>query len=1098
VNLASLLARYFRKQKTTRKEFARRRRSSLRIEGLEQRAVFDAAGGDLLAVCNAPVAAAPAYESSETVHPVFAPDTPWEITHLYEEAGPAEPGIDFFSFNDSDRWSRTVTNPTTLSQGDPTTLTWSVVPDGTPVGSYNGEPANPSNLRSYLAGIYGSNSSSSRAEDQPWFPVMKSVFDRWTALSGVTYVYVSADDGASLGSSSPGVAGVRGDVRISGHYIDGPSNILAYNFFPTVGDMVLDTGDSFFTNTAGNSLRLRNTMAHEAGHGLGLGHVQPVNGTKLMEPTISLNYDGPQADDILAINRGYGDILEKNGGNNTAATGTPVTLTSASFTIDTLSIDDDADFDYFKLAVPSGQSLNVTLTPTGSSYTSNGATFNSLAQSDLALAVYDTNGTTILASANINGAGAGESITNLVLPGSGTYYVRVTGNANAAQMYRLSGNLVSLSPNPNAVLYDGSTILADGSGVADFGSTLVGTDVTKTFTVKNAGLQTLVLNPTITLPSGFTLVSGFSQTSLATNQSATFVVKLDATTAGSPSGTLSFTSNDPDESPYDVRLTGDTVTPAAFPFTDNFNRPDGTNLSANWIEQAGDLALAGNRVVSQAAAASVATVRGLSAADVIITGDVNVGTGAARSIGFSARYSGPGDNNQYLGMIGQDSGRYTAYIYRNVGGNWTLLKSGSISSGSGTLKFEVEGTSLRLSFNGTLILSATDSSITSAGAVGIRAWDAGATIDNFQTAILSTDPLPPNPEPAPSQGDDFERADSSSLGTGWTEQAGDLAIVNGRIQSQVSGASLATMTGISVSDVTLTADVDVGSTTMRSMGLTARHSGPGENNQYLGMLSYDSGRYTAYIYRNVGGNWTLLSSAAATKGSGNLKFEVVGTSLQLSLDNALLASANDSAIRGPGAVGIRSWNSGAVLDNFQVATNLDPQPQPSVIDDFNRIDSPSLGALWSEAVGDYSLSNGRAVSKSSGASLALYGTTTYSDAILSADVDVGASAMRSIGLTARYGGPGENNQYLGMLGYDAGRFTVYIYRNVGGNWTMLKSADVSTGTGTLKFEVQGSSLKLSFNGNLIISATDNALTSGQIGIRGWNAGAAVDNFQAIV
>ena len=61
-------------------------------------------------------------------------------------------------------------------------------------------------------------------------------------------------------------------------------------------------------------------MAHEAGHGLGLGHVTPVNGTKLMEPNISLAYDGPQADDILAVNRGYGDRLGKNGEKNTSTT----------------------------------------------------------------------------------------------------------------------------------------------------------------------------------------------------------------------------------------------------------------------------------------------------------------------------------------------------------------------------------------------------------------------------------------------------------------------------------------------------------------------------------------------------------------------------------------------------------------------------------------------------------------------------------------------------------------------------------------------------------------------------------------------------------
>ena len=41
------------------------------------------------------------------------------------------------------------------------------------------------------------------------------------------------------------------------------------NFFPNNGDMVIDTGDNFYNSTGSNSLRLRNVLAHEAGHGVG-------------------------------------------------------------------------------------------------------------------------------------------------------------------------------------------------------------------------------------------------------------------------------------------------------------------------------------------------------------------------------------------------------------------------------------------------------------------------------------------------------------------------------------------------------------------------------------------------------------------------------------------------------------------------------------------------------------------------------------------------------------------------------------------------------------------------------------------------------------
>ena len=140
-----------------------------------------------------------------------------------------------YQFPDSNRWYRTATDGAGLQQGDPTTITWSVIPDGTLIPGYVGEPDSASNLRSYLNGIYGSEAA--------WLALLQEVFDRWGELTGITYIYEPNDDGASF-VGSEGSIGVRGDVRIGGHNIDGTAGILGYNFFPDVGDMVLDTGDS--------------------------------------------------------------------------------------------------------------------------------------------------------------------------------------------------------------------------------------------------------------------------------------------------------------------------------------------------------------------------------------------------------------------------------------------------------------------------------------------------------------------------------------------------------------------------------------------------------------------------------------------------------------------------------------------------------------------------------------------------------------------------------------------------------------------------------------------------------------------------------------
>ena len=103
----------------------------------------------------------------------------------------------------------------------------------------------------FMNGIYGS--AVGGVTQQAWFSNVASVFDRWSEVSGLNFVYEPHDDGAALSnfaSAAPGTAGVRGDIRIGGHAIDGTSGTLAYNFFPDNGEMILDTSDSFFFDTA--------------------------------------------------------------------------------------------------------------------------------------------------------------------------------------------------------------------------------------------------------------------------------------------------------------------------------------------------------------------------------------------------------------------------------------------------------------------------------------------------------------------------------------------------------------------------------------------------------------------------------------------------------------------------------------------------------------------------------------------------------------------------------------------------------------------------------------------------------------------------------
>lgn len=112
--------------------------------------------------------------------------------------------------------------------------------------------------------------------------------------------------------------------------------------------------------------------------------------------------------------------------------------------------------------------------------------------------------------------------------------------------------------SPEITVYDegygGSSIL-DGYGSYTFGTTNQGNPITHTFRIENDGDGTLSLGQ-FTLPTGFSLVSGVSSTSLAPGQSTTFQIQLIAANVGSYSGTLSFSNNDSDEGPFNFTVSG--------------------------------------------------------------------------------------------------------------------------------------------------------------------------------------------------------------------------------------------------------------------------------------------------------------------------------------------------------------------------------------------------------------------------------------------------------------------------------------------------------------------------------------------------------------
>ena len=347
--------------------------------------------------------------------------------------------------------------------GAPVNITWSFVPDGTNIPNGVGEGAGPSNLFASMDSKFGGNRAL-------WISQFQACFDRWAALTGTSYTRIqwngnAWDDGAAFGNGGAnGAAGLRGDVRISAKNIDGASGTLAYNYYPGFGgDMVLDSSESWGNNT-GSYVFLRNTVLHEHGHGVGMLHVCPTNGTKLMEPFLNTGFDGPQHDDIRGVTNLYGDPYESN---NTAATATNLgnlapggssnpsgipapAVSNAALT----AVDVSGDSDFYRFNLTSATTVSINCVPTGLNYDSSpqcgsGNFVNSVAIAGLSASIIASDGSTVIHTNNV-AVGNTLNIINIPVP-AGLFFVRVFANSahSVPQMYNLTVSAANLAAPAN-------------------------------------------------------------------------------------------------------------------------------------------------------------------------------------------------------------------------------------------------------------------------------------------------------------------------------------------------------------------------------------------------------------------------------------------------------------------------------------------------------------------------------------------------------------------------------------------------------------------------------------------------------------------------
>ncbi|QDU54495.1 matrixin family metalloprotease [Aeoliella mucimassa] len=354
------------------------------------------------------------------------------------------------------RWGETASHAET-PLGKPATITWSLLPDGTPLGD-----GQTSELVGMFDTLFGITTSDTDYEQRAWFPLVSSTFDRWAELGGANLVYESVDDGTTFGSLR-GQLGQRGDIRLGGVDMDGPRGTLGTSQYPQGGDILIDTlGGGYLLDPADNYLRFRNVLTHEIGHALGFGHVYSSDAHFLMESELDLTIDGPQFDDIRALHYYYGDHNERtnNGlGNDTLsaatslgtlASGTRISIgdhatTGLSIEIDEtdfVSISNSSDRDFYHFSVEQPGTFDLLLTPLGESYfqgtesNSQAETFP-IAASNLSFSLYDGQGTRLLTIDEFL-HGSPEQLNDYAVSESADYYIEVRGTRQSPQLYQVT------------------------------------------------------------------------------------------------------------------------------------------------------------------------------------------------------------------------------------------------------------------------------------------------------------------------------------------------------------------------------------------------------------------------------------------------------------------------------------------------------------------------------------------------------------------------------------------------------------------------------------------------------------------------------------
>lgn len=143
---------------------------------------------------------------------------------------------------------------------------------------------------------------------------------------------------------------------------------------------------------------------------------------------------------------------------------------------------------------------------------------------------------------------------------AGIYYLQAAGfDIAETGSYQLTATAIApeINVSGNGInIADNDLSAETGDGTA-FGNVGHGSTVVHSFTVSNTGNDALTIS-NLKIPKGFALVETLS-TSIAPGQSDTFQVRVDTSKIGTKTGSISFKTNDLDETPFNFALSANVI-----------------------------------------------------------------------------------------------------------------------------------------------------------------------------------------------------------------------------------------------------------------------------------------------------------------------------------------------------------------------------------------------------------------------------------------------------------------------------------------------------------------------------------------------------------